>query len=115
MAYIVGTFLIILVCVGVPLKYLTTTGTEPQQAGQFITTYLGILHGYLYMIFLVMAALLARKARFPLGFTALILVLGTVPFLSFWGERKSTHRVRAQLAAQQPLPAPVEPPPATRS
>ncbi|MFY9914781.1 MAG: DUF3817 domain-containing protein, partial [Nocardioidaceae bacterium] len=27
MAYVVGTLLIVLVCIGVPLKYLTTEGT----------------------------------------------------------------------------------------
>jgi integral membrane protein len=96
MAYVVGTLLIILVCVGVPLKYLTTDGTDPQQLGEWITTYLGIAHGWLYMTFLVMAAILARKARLPLGFTVLILVLGTIPFLSFYAERKTTGRVRAE-------------------
>ena len=96
MAYVVGTLLIVLVCVGVPLKYLAGHDTNPQQLGEFITTYLGIAHGYLYMIFLVTAAMLARKARFPLGFSALILVLGTIPFLSFYGERRATGRVRAE-------------------
>jgi integral membrane protein len=95
MAYVVGTLLIVLVCVGVPLKYLTTQGTDPQQLGEWITTYLGIAHGWLYMTFLVMAAILARKARFPVGFTIAVLVLGTIPFLSFYGERKATGRVRA--------------------
>ncbi|MGI8434218.1 MAG: DUF3817 domain-containing protein [Nocardioidaceae bacterium] len=95
MAYIVGVLLIVLVLVGVPLKYLATDGTAPQHVGEWITTYLGIAHGWLYMIFLVMAALLARKARFPLPFTVLVLLLGTIPILSFWGERKATARVRA--------------------
>jgi integral membrane protein len=95
MAYIVGTLLIVLVCIGVPLRYLTSTGTNPQQVGEWITTYLGIAHGWLYMIFLVMAAILARKAGFPLGFAIVVLVLGTIPFLSFYGERKATGRVRA--------------------
>lgn len=95
MAYVVGTLLIVLVCIGVPLKYLTAEGTDPQRAGEWITMYLGIAHGWLYMIFLVTAAFLARKARFPLGFTVLVLVLGTIPFLSFYGERKATGRVRA--------------------
>lgn len=94
MAYVVGTLLIVLICVGVPLKYLTAEGSSPQELGEWITTYLGVAHGWLYMIFLVSALLLARRARFPMGFTVLILVLGTVPVLSFWGERKATHRAR---------------------
>src|SRR3954467_14529504 len=98
MAYIVGTFLAILVLVGVPLKYWAADGSDAQQAGEWITTWLGTAHGFLYMIFLVTAALLARKARFPIGFTGVILVLGTVPILSFVGERLATGRVRREHA-----------------
>ena len=107
MAYLVGTLLIVLVLVGVPLKYLATDGTDPQQAGEWITSYLGIAHGWLYMGFLVTAAMLARKARFPLGFTVLVLILGTVPILSFWGEHIATRRARASLSAAGAETAPV--------
>lgn len=109
MAYIVGVLLIVLVLIGVPLKYAAAEGSSAQHAGEWITTYLGIAHGWLYMIFLVTAALLARKARFPLGFTVAVLLLGTVPILSFWGERKATGRVRAEHAdalAASPAPVP---------
>lgn len=98
MAYVVGVLLIVLVCVGVPLKYLTAAGSSPQQIGEWITANLGVLHGFLYMIFLVAAADLARRARFPLPFAALVLLLGTVPFLSFLAERMATARVRRTTA-----------------
>jgi integral membrane protein len=94
MAYVVGTLLIVLVCVGVPLDHLTTEGTSPQSVGAWITMNLGVLHGFLYMIFLVAAADLARRARFPLPFALMVLLLGTVPFLSFVAERLATGRVR---------------------
>jgi integral membrane protein len=100
MAYVVGTFLAILVLVGVPLKYWASDGSDAQQAGEWITTWLGTAHGFLYMVFLVSAAMLARKARFPVGFGVLILVLGTVPILSFVGERLATGRVRQTHAAE---------------
>lgn len=93
MANVVGFLLIVLIVVGVPLKYLTSDGTDPQQLGEWITSYLGVAHGWLYMLFLVTAALLARKARFPIGFAIVTLLLGTVPFLSFYGERRATARV----------------------
>lgn len=99
MAYVVGTLLIVLVLIGVPLKYLATDASTAQQAGDWITTYLGILHGWLYMVFLVAAAMLARKARFPLGFAVLVLLLGTVPILSFVAERLATRRTRRTFAA----------------
>ena len=99
MAYVVGLLLIILVLVGVPLKYLAAAGSSAQETGEWITSYLGVLHGWLYMIFLVAAAMLARRARFPLGFTALVLILGTVPILSFAGERMATRRTQLTAAA----------------
>jgi integral membrane protein len=95
MAYVVGTLLIVLVCVGVPLDHLTATGSSPQKVGAWITTNLGVLHGFLYMVFLVAAADLARRARFPLAFAIMILLMGTVPFLSFVAERLATAKVRA--------------------
>jgi integral membrane protein len=103
MANVVGVLLIVLVLVGVPLKYLAGDGTSLQHTGEWITTYLGIAHGWLYMIFLVMAFWLSRKARWDFGFTAVTLVCGTIPVLSFWAEHRATRRVKAQLA-EQPTP-----------
>ncbi|GGF47399.1 hypothetical protein GCM10011519_21810 [Marmoricola endophyticus] len=102
MATIVGVLLIVLILVGVPLKYLTADGTGTHSAGDFITEYLGIGHGYLYMIFLVMALLLARRARWDIGFTIVTLLCGTVPVLSFWAEHRATRRVRAEYPETAP-------------
>lgn len=104
MSWIVGTLLIILVLVGVPLKYLTLHGSTPQLIGEAITTYLGIAHGYLYMGFLVVAALLARAQRWSILFTATTLVAGTVPIVSFWAERRATAAVLAAQSAPTPVP-----------
>jgi integral membrane protein len=100
MANVVGVLLIVLVLVGVPLKYLTEDGTGSQQTGEWITQNLGVAHGWLYMIFLVTAFLLSRRARWDIGFTITTLLCGTVPLLSFWAERRATARVREQLAAE---------------
>ena len=99
MAYVVGTLLIVLVLVGVPLKYLTAHGSSLQLLGEAITQYLGVAHGFLYMVFLLAALDLARRCRWPLAFTGVTLLLGTVPVLSFLAERRATARVREQLAA----------------
>ena len=98
MANIVGVLLIVLILVGVPLKYLTADGSDLQSVGEWITTYLGIAHGWLYMLFLVMAFLLSRKAKWDLAFTITTLLCGTVPVLSFWAEHRATARVRAVMA-----------------
>ena len=106
MATVVGVLLIVLVLVGLPLNeaHLLNpawfpVGSTPQRVGDAISQYLGVAHGWLYMIFLVVAFVLARKARWPLGFTLVTLVCGTVPVLSFWAERRATERVRAEEAA----------------
>lgn len=94
MATIVGVLLVVLILVGMPLKYLLEEGSDAQQLGEWITTYLGVAHGWLYMIFLVTAFLLSRKAGWDLAFTAVTLVCGTIPVLSFWAEHRATARVR---------------------
>lgn len=107
MAAIVGVLLVVLVLVGVPLANFDgtemwgvfpstpvwfTVGSSPHRLGEFITSVLGVAHGWLYMIFLVAAFLLSRRARWPMGFTLVTLVCGTVPLLSFWAERRATAR-----------------------
>lgn len=111
MAYVVGTLLIVLVCIGVPLKYLADKGTGAQDIGEWITSNLGVAHGFLYMVFLVTAALLARQARWSLGFTFVILVLGTVPFLSFYAERRATAHTRRIMTSAWTSPSASEPTP----
>ena len=98
MATVVGILLVVLILVGVPLKYLMTDGTTLQHLGEWITTYLGVAHGWLYMIFLVTAFLLSRRAGWDHTFTLVTLACGTVPLLSFWAERRATARVRAEYA-----------------
>ena len=99
MATIVGVLLVVLILVGMPLKYLLADGTGLQETGEWITEYLGVAHGWLYMIFLVTAFLLARREAWEPGFTIVTLLCGTVPVLSFWAEHRATRRVRAEEAA----------------
>jgi integral membrane protein len=111
MANVVGVLLVVLVLIGVPLANfdgssmwgvfpgtpeLVEPGSEAQEIGEAITTYLGVAHGWLYMLFLITAFLLSRRARWDLPFTAVTLVCGTIPILSFWAERRATRRVRAE-------------------
>ena len=110
MASVVGVLLVVLVLVGVPLANFDgtpmwgvfastpawiTVGSRPHEIGELITSVLGVAHGWLYMVFLVAAFLLSRKARWPMGFTLVTLVCGTVPLLSFWAERRATARTVA--------------------
>jgi integral membrane protein len=90
MAYVVGCLLIVLVCVGVPLKYLDDNDT--------VVTWTGIPHGWLYMILIITAFDLGRRARWGWGRLILIALAGTVPFLSFVAEHYATKDVRAKLS-----------------
>ena len=96
MATVVGVLLVVLILVGMPLKYLAENGTDLQHTGEWITEYLGVAHGWLYMIFLVTAFLLSRRAGWDLPFTIVTLLCGTVPVLSFWAEHRATRRVQAE-------------------
>lgn len=86
MAWVVGTLLVLLVCVAVPLKYLAD---EP-----LLVHVLGVAHGYLYMALLITVADLWRRRRFPLTAVLGVALAGTVPFLSFVAEHQVTARVR---------------------
>ena len=75
-------------------------GSPLQSLGADVNLYLGIAHGYIYMVFLLAALALAAKARWPLAFTVVTLLCGTVPVLSFWAERRAVRRVREQYPDQ---------------
>lgn len=110
MATVVGVLLVVLILVGVPLANFdgspmwglfdstpmwVSTGSDANNLGEMITTYLGIAHGWLYMIFLFSAFALSRRAAWPIGFTVVTLLCGTVPILSFWSEHRATAAVKA--------------------
>jgi integral membrane protein len=89
-AYIVGVVLILLVVVGMPLKYVWD---EPS-----IVETVGPAHGFLYMIYLVAVFDLARRTRWGLRRMLLVMLAGTIPFLSFYAERVATRWVREPVA-----------------
>lgn len=86
MAWVVGVGLLILVLIGVPLNHLAH---QPA-----VSAIVGPLHGFLYIIYLVVALDLAIRRRWPLPRTALVLLAGTIPFMSFVVERRVTREVR---------------------
>lgn len=55
----------------------------------------GVTHGMFYMVYLVVAVDLALKSRWSIKGTILVLLAGTIPFLSFVAERMVTRRVEA--------------------
>lgn len=92
MAYLVGTLLVVLVCIGVPLEHFGHNDV--------VVMMTGIPHGYLYMVLLITAFDLGRRVKWSWTRLILIALAGTVPFLSFVAERSATKSVRAWLAAR---------------
>jgi integral membrane protein len=86
MAYVVGVFLLVLAFVAMPLKYFAD---QPA-----MVAIVGPLHGFLYMVYLVVAFDLAVRAKWQFSRTVLVLLAGTVPVMSFVAERKVTSWVR---------------------
>jgi integral membrane protein len=85
-AWVVGVLLIVLVCVGVPLKY---AGDHPG-----VAKYVGLVHGvFFYPLFLLITLLLGIRTRMPMLRLLAAMVLGTVPFVSFLAERRTTRWV----------------------
>jgi integral membrane protein len=96
MAYVVGVFLLLLVLVAMPLKYLADNEGP--------ISIIGPVHGFLYMVYLLASLDLAVKSRWPILRTLGVLIAGTVPFLSFVFERKITREAHARERAQVATP-----------
>ena len=79
-AWTVGVVLLVLVLVAMPIKYIGGNATP--------VALVGPIHGFLFMVYVVLTFDLGRRARWPLGRMVLVMLAGTIPFLSFWAERK---------------------------
>jgi integral membrane protein len=87
LAYTVGTLLLVLVFVAMPLKYFADTPGP--------VAVVGTTHGFLYAVYLLTAFDLALRARWTAKGTVLVLLAGTIPFLTFVAERVVTRKTRA--------------------
>ena len=100
MAWTTGVLLLLLVFVAMPLKYL---GDDER-----LVSVVGVMHGWLYLVYLVTAFTLAYRLRWPLTRTVLVLLAGTVPFMSFVAERRVVRELgrHRQAGAAERVPAP---------
>jgi integral membrane protein len=97
MAYVTAVLLIVLVFVGIPL----------QAAGQKqVAVYVGTCHGFLYLVYLVVAFELTRRMHIPIFQTILVLLAGTIPFGAIYAERRLTrlYETQKRRAARQGAP-----------
>ncbi|MDI2030892.1 DUF3817 domain-containing protein [Saccharopolyspora sp. TS4A08] len=92
MAYVTAVLLILL-CAAMVLKYghflgLWAEGSATQETGTTWVTTIGIAHGWLYMVYLLVAVVATTQLRVPMGRMLLVLLAGTIPFGAFFAERK---------------------------
>jgi integral membrane protein len=98
MAWIVGVGLVILVFVGIPLQVWANSDGVVQVVGP--------LHGFLYIVYLLVAFDLAVRRRWPIWKGVIVLGAGTVPLLSFvverWVTRNDVETVTSKPALSEP-------------
>jgi integral membrane protein len=101
MAYVTGVVLVVLCFVGIPLQ----VAGHPAVANN-----VGVVHGILYIIYLVSAWILSRKLGLATRPTVIMLLAGTIPVMTFIVERWVTRRfINPALAAQPSQAQPVRP------
>ncbi len=95
MAFVVGTALLILT--GIVIA---------QVCGAHVKTEADIvapIHGYLYIVYLITAADLARRAHWKLGRILTVVAAGFVPTLAFFVEHRVYQQMQAEFAAEAGL------------
>jgi len=97
MAYITGVLIIVVCFVGIPLQVAAHN--------TFISNDIGTLHGFLYIVYVVVAYMLAQKLKMPLWPTILLLLAGTIPVLTFVVERWMNRTYIAPALAAESAPS----------
>src|SRR5262249_33974670 len=87
MAWTTGLWLIAL-CYEMVVKYIVQVDNPP--------TWIGVVHGWVYFIYLLFTANLAVKVRWPIGKTIGVLLAGTIPLLGIIVEHFQTKSLKAQ-------------------
>ena len=85
MANVVGVVLVVFILIAVPLRYL---GGQPT-----LSKTISPIHGFCYIVYLGLTIDLSRRVGWTLKRTVLVMLAGTVPFLSFVVERRMTRDV----------------------
>jgi integral membrane protein len=101
MAYITGVLIIVVCFAGIPLQVAAHN--------TFIANDIGTLHGFLYIVYVIFAYILAQKLKMRLGPTILLLLAGTVPVMTFVVERWMMRAYIAPALAAESAASPQQP------
>lgn len=107
LAYATGVFLLLLTAhVIVEAVQWKTQGipySEAQGLGTILpggNTWIPIIHGYLYLAYVIITVDLWFRTKLPVGKTVLVVFAGTVPFMSFVAERWVHRQVEPMARAE---------------
>ena len=95
LAIVVGILLAFCSLVVLPSRYLAPDGSSLQHFGE-TWSILWAVHGWVFIVYVVVSFLLWRQTRWTFPFALLVLVAGLVPLVIFWVERVVTRRIRAE-------------------
>lgn len=85
MAWLTGIWLIAL-CYEIILKYVVKVDNPP--------SWIGVVHGWVYFVYLLCTANLAVKVRWPIAKTIGVLLAGTIPLLGIIVEQVQTREIK---------------------
>ena len=95
LAPVVGVLLAFNSFVVFPLAHALDKGSHWQKVGENLGI-LWALHGWFYIAYVIVAFLIARRARFSVPFSVLVLLAGLIPLLIFFVERVVVRKLREQ-------------------
>jgi integral membrane protein len=88
MAFVTGVVLLT-GCLALILKGAGVPHMEPW------TGFVWVAHGYLYLVYVIITAILGTRLRWPLPRYVLVMLAGTIPTMSFVAEHFVTKAARA--------------------
>jgi integral membrane protein len=97
MAFVTGVVLLA-GCLALVLKGVGVPHMEPW------TGFIWVGHGYLYLVYVIVTAVLGVKLRWPLPRFVVVMLAGTIPTMSFVAEHSVTRAARAS-ARDEPIDA----------
>ena len=91
---------LVLLCLGMIAKY-----AFDMDGAVGFTRVVAIAHGWLYVVYLIVAFDLGSKAKWPVAKQLWVLLAGTVPTAAFFVERRIAHELEGRVAEGSPAVA----------
>lgn len=103
LALIVGVLLLV-GTVDAILKYGFSEGSSAQNLGETLDV-VWLVHGWIYIVYVVVAFVLTQRARWTLPQFLLMMIAGLIPGLIFWVEARVARQLREQFPDLVPAKA----------